>query len=202
MRVLGTMAAVTLVAIAIAVADWRSPPPPTVAAAPAKSGARILYPSGRVPVLTLPDGSRRQVRSMINEQRPLRFGDYLWNEDGVPPGEAWVRIDLGRQTLSVFRAGHEIGSTVILFGTDGKPTPSGIFPIMAKERDHQSTLYEAEMPYMIRLTGDGVAIHASDVRKGSATHGCIGVPPGFAALLFDQVRRGDRVVILPAPHTA
>lgn len=163
-----------------------------------QTGPRLSYPAGRYPVLVLPDGEKREVRSMINEQRPLRFGDYIWNDAGVPAGETWVRIDLARQTLSVFRAGHEIGASVILFGTDGKPTPEGIFPVIEKARAHRSTLYDADMPFMLRLTGDGVAIHASNVRQGSATHGCIGVPPGFAALLYDQIGRGDRVVILPA----
>ena len=51
---------------------------------------------------------------------------------------------------------------------------------------------------MLRLTGDGVAIHASDVQRGSATHGCIGVPLPFARLLFAAMRRGNLVAILPA----
>ena len=45
----------------------------------------------------------------------------------------WVRIDLTRQLLSVFRDGHEIGSAVILYGTDGKPTPTGSFTILEKD---------------------------------------------------------------------
>jgi hypothetical protein len=166
-----------------------------LAAPAAPTGPRMVYPWDRVPSLRLPDGSERQVRSLLNVRRPLRFGDYVWNDDYVPPGRIWVRIDLDRQTLSVFRGGNEIGATVILYGTDGKPTPTGVFPILQKARQHRSTLYDAEMPYMLRLTGDGVAIHASNVRKGAATHGCIGVPASFARLLFDQVRRGDLVAI-------
>ena len=52
------------------------------------------------------------------------------------------------------------------------------------------------MPYTLRLTADGVAIHGSDVRWGAATHGCIGVPVEFAAKLFDEVAKGDHVVIV------
>jgi lipoprotein-anchoring transpeptidase ErfK/SrfK len=52
------------------------------------------------------------------------------------------------------------------------------------------------MPYMLRLTNDGVAIHGSNVRQGWATHGCIGVPPDFARLLFAAAAKGDAVVIL------
>ena len=110
-------------------------------------------------------------------------------------------MDLRLQTLSVFRAGHEIGSAIILYGTDGKATPSGVFPILQRAAQHRSTLYDADMPYMLRLTNDGLAIHASNVRAGATTHGCVGIPPRFAKLLFEQVRRGDLVAIMPERET-
>ncbi|MHA6723317.1 L,D-transpeptidase family protein [Sphingomonas sp. RS2018] len=178
--------------------DRRVPPPPPVVIPAPVTGTRIVYPATDEPVLTLPDGQTRTVHSVLNVTRKLNFGDYLWDEAGVDRGPVWVRVDLARQMLSVFRDGHEIGSAVILFGTDGKPTPSGVFPILQKAAQHRSSLYDAEMPYMLRLTGDGVAVHASAVRRGSATHGCIGVPIAFAQKLFDQVQRGDLVAILPA----
>jgi lipoprotein-anchoring transpeptidase ErfK/SrfK len=70
-----------------------------------------------------------------------------------------------------------------------------MFHVLERAREHRSNLYDAEMPYMLRLTNDGVAIHASKVREGSATHGCIGVPLEFARRLFDVIHRGDLVVI-------
>lgn len=170
------------------------------------TGPRIWYPADRLPRLTLPDGRQETVKSVLNITRPMHFGDYVWNERQVPKGPIWIRIDLGKQTLSVFRAGHEIGSAVILYGTDGKPTPTGIFPILSKARDYRSNTYDAPMPFTLRLTADGVAIHGSDVRKGFGTHGCIGIPTAFAGLLYDQLERGDLVAILPAtpqpePHS-
>src|SRR3546814_15956015 len=72
------------------------------------------------------------------------------------------------QTLSVFRAGYEIGSAVILYGADDKPSPLGAFPIIQKDADHYSSTYNnAPMPYTLRLTSDGVAIHGSDVQWGN-----------------------------------
>ena len=158
---------------------------PVQAAPPA--GVRVTYPKDHIPAERLPDGQTRAVRSLLNIARPMQFGDYLWNDDGVAAGPVWVRVDLARQTVSVFRAGHEIGSAVILYGADDKPTPSGVFPVLAKARHHRSGLYDAEMPFMLRLTGDGIAIHASDVRQGAATHGCIGIPLAFAQSLFGAI---------------
>lgn len=158
----------------------------------------MRYRVGQQPIFSLPNGERRTVQSLLNVRRKMKFGDFVWNDDGVAPGSVWVRIDLARQTISVFRSDQEVGSAVILYGTDGKPTPVGVFPILAKAEQHSSNLYDAEMPYMLRLTNDGVAIHASQVRFGAATHGCIGVPIAFARLLFAQVKRGDLVSIVSA----
>lgn len=129
----------------------------------------------------------------------MYFGDYIWDDVGTSNDPIWIRVDLQRQLMSVFRGGDEIGSAVILYGTDGKPTPVGRFTVLERAKEHRSSLYDAEMPFMLRLTNDGVAIHASEVVEGSATHGCIGLPAGFAERLFNVARRGDLVAII-GPH--
>jgi len=138
----------------------------------------------------------RPIKSILNVPAQMHYGDYRWDDSGVPAGPTWIRVDLDAQLLSVFRAGHEIGTAVILYGADGVETPTGKFPILAKFKDHRSATYDnAPMPYTLRLTGDGVSIHASNVRWGYATHGCIGVPEAFAAKLFAAASLGDDVLI-------
>ena len=162
-------------------------------------GTRIWYAANDYPRLKLPGGHEEIVRSALNIKGPMQFGSFIWDEDRIPKkGAMWVRIDLEHQILSVFRAGHEIGSAVILYGTDGKPTPTGDFTVLQKAADYHSHAYDAAMPYMLRLTDDGVAIHGSNVREGYATHGCIGVPPDFAKRLFTVMAKGDPVFIVPA----
>lgn len=136
------------------------------------------------------------IKSILDVRRPMSYGDFIWNDKGVPAGPAWIRVDLKSQLLSVFRSGHEIGTAVVLYGADGLPTPTGKFPILAKLKNHRSSTYDAPMPYTLRLTGDGVSIHGSNVRWGFATHGCVGVPAAFAAKLFDVVKVGDEVLIV------
>ena len=139
----------------------------------------------------------RDVKSILNVPKQMQYGDYVWNDRNVPKGPVWIRVDLKSQIISVFRAGHEIGTAVILYGATEKQTPSGTFPILAKIEDHKSITYDdAPMPYTLRLTEDGVSIHGSDVRWGRATHGCIGVPVEFAHKLFDQASKGDQVVVV------
>jgi hypothetical protein len=141
----------------------------------------------------------RPVKSLLKVDKPLHFGEFIWNDAGVLSGPVWIRIDPQSQLLSVFRDGNEIGATVIVYGGDNKQTPRGTFHILSRDKDHRSSLYDAAMPYTLQLTRDGVSIHGSTVRWGAATHGCIGVPLEFARRLFGQARVGDEVVIVAPP---
>ncbi|PZT90540.1 MAG: L,D-transpeptidase [Citromicrobium sp.] len=99
--------------------------------------------------------------------------------------------------IKIFRDGYEIGAAAVMLGTDEHPTPTGTFPILSKERHNVSEKYgNAPMPWTLRLTWDGIAIHGgSDVENGYASHGCVAIPDELAAKVFDIARKGDKVVI-------
>jgi hypothetical protein len=194
----GSCVALALVVGATALRSSRQPPPPPAAAGTAQ-GPRIFYTASAAPRLTLPDGRVETIRSVLNVGKPLHYGEAVWDDARVPPGPIWVRVDLKHQLLSVFRGGHEIGSAVILYGAGDKPSPIGTFPVLQKAADYHSRTYDADMPFALRLTDDGVAIHGSAVRRGAATHGCIGVPTSFARRLFAEIRIGDPVTIVGNP---
>jgi hypothetical protein len=168
------------------------PAPAQAPAAKPATGRIAIGPDTRLRLARL---APTPVRSLLDVRTRMRYGQMIWNETGVPAGPVWVHIDRRAQIISVFRAGHEIGTAVILYGAPEKPTPSGRYPVLGKTRFHRSRAYRADMPYTVWLTRDGVAIHASDVREGAATHGCIGVPRDFARRVFELVQRGDPVVI-------
>lgn len=168
----------------------------TSPAEPDRDGSRMWYSPDSYPMLALPGGREETIRSVLNIRRPMKYGEFVWDEAGVPRGPMWIRADLERQIISVFRNGHEIGTAVILYGADSKPTPAGVFPVLEKDADYHSRTYDAPMPFMLRLTADGVAIHGSDVRARAATHGCIGVPLEFARRLYEEMDVGDEVFVL------
>lgn len=142
-----------------------------------------------------PTDRRYVIRRILPIDGPIRYGEWHWDEAGVPPGPLVITVDLEARVISAFRAGYEIGTAAVLLGTAQYPTPTGVFPISQKDAHHVSNIYDAPMPYMMRLTSDGVTIHGSNVRNGFASHGCIGVPMAFAKLLYDHVHLGDRVYI-------
>jgi len=145
----------------------------------------------------VPDGTR----SVLNLRKRLRYGQFVWDDKDVGEGPLNIRVDLDHQLISAFRGGHEVGTAVILYGGQGHDTPLGRFPVLAKLERHRSATYDAPMPFTLRLTGDGVAIHGSDVRWGTATHGCIGVPLEFARRLFAEASVGDKVEIVGGEET-
>lgn len=135
-------------------------------------------------------------KSLLKTSKPLRHGEFQWNDKDVPAGKLSIWVDLRRQMISVFRGGHEIGTSVIVYGADGMASPTGRFPILSKQRDYHSRAYDAPMPYSLFITNGGVALHGSPVSSRHATHGCIGLPVGFARLLFEVAKTGDQVEVV------
>jgi len=177
------MAPPSNLAAATAGADFARPATPADASTPA----------ARVPA---PEPTPLVIKRVLPITGAIRYGEWHWDEAGAPSeGPLVVTVDLAARVISVFRDGYEIGAAAVLLGTQEKPTPTGVFPITEKDVDHVSNIYEAPMPYMMRLTNDGVSIHATSVENGYASHGCIGVPKAFARKLFGVARVGDRVFI-------
>jgi lipoprotein-anchoring transpeptidase ErfK/SrfK len=173
------------------------PPAPRILAAQSVPAARALASHAAAPTPTPePAPAAYTVKSILPIEGPLKMGEHHWDESAAPKaGTIVITVDLAAQVLSVFRDGHEIGAAAVLFGADSKPTPLGVYPITQKDADHVSNIYHAPMPYMLRMTNDGISIHASEVADGYMTHGCIGIPKPFAKKLFETVKLGDKVIV-------
>ncbi|HEU0098187.1 MAG TPA: L,D-transpeptidase family protein [Allosphingosinicella sp.] len=187
----GLLAAAALLVVGFEVADEPARAPAS-AEAPARPAAAAPPVAAAAPAN--PDFV---VRRILDIPGPLKMGDHHWDESGAPAdGPIVITVDLEAQVLSIFRGGYEIGAAAILYGRDDKPTPLGAFPITQKDSRHVSNLYGAPMPYMMRMTNDGISIHGSDsVAPGFATHGCVAVPVAFAKKLFAAAKLGDLVIV-------
>ena len=170
----------------------------TATALPPQSASNeFAKPGAAAPqVAPTPIDERFVIKRILPITGPIKYGEWHWDETGVPDGPIVITVDLDARVLSVFKGGYEIGATAVLLGTSDKPTPLGVFPIKWKKADHYSSTYDdAPMPFTQNLTDDGVAIHGTKVEKGYASHGCIGVPAGFDKKLFGVTKPGDRVFI-------
>lgn len=80
----------------------------------------------------------------------------------------------GWQKAYVYRNGVLIGVATVSAGRPGHLTPTGVFTILQKQKEHRSTIYDgAPMPYMERLTWGGIALHAGGLPGYPESHGCV-----------------------------
>ena len=171
-------------------------PPQPDGAGFAQPAAAAPAPSATPAAAATPKDERFVIKRILPIKGPIKYGEWHWDDKGVPDGPIIITVDLEARVLSVFRGGYEIGATAVLLGTQEKPTPLGVFPINWKKADHYSSIYDgAPMPFTQNLTTDGIAIHGTKVEKGYASHGCIGVPAGFDKKLFGVTKVGDKVII-------
>lgn len=123
-------------------------------------------------------------------------GDYDWNPERSLAGDVVVVVSLPQQLVHVYRGGVRIGESTISTGRPGHDTPAGVFTILQKQKMHRSTLYDdAPMPFMQRLTWDGIALHAGRLPGYPASHGCVRLPAAFAAALYDVTDHGGVVIV-------
>src|SRR3982751_2688077 len=107
-------------------------------------------------------------------------------------------ISLRKQRITVYDANSWIVRAPVSSGQKGRETPAGIFSVIQKEADHHSNLYDdAWMPHMQRLTWSGIALHGGPLPGYPASHGCVRMPFGFAARLFNLTQMGMRVIVAP-----
>lgn len=166
-----------------------APAPPQIVAEPSPLPKQeVAQPTVNEPLV---------IKRILPITGPIKYGEWHWDDAGVPDGPLVITVDLEARVISVFQAGYEIGAAAVLLGTEEHPTPLGTFPILTKERHNVSEKYNnAPMPWTLRLTWDGVAIHGgSTVENGYASHGCVSAPDGFMDKLYSVAAKGDLVVI-------
>lgn len=128
----------------------------------------------------------------------LAPNQFVWNDPGTAD-PVRVVVNIAEQRAYVYRGDALVAATTVSTGKDGKETPSGTFTVLQKEIDHRSNKYNsAPMPFMQRLTWDGVAIHAGRNPGYAASHGCVRVPLAFAKKLYGVTSVGTEVTVIGA----
>ena len=140
------------------------------------------------------------LRSQLESLKP---GQFLWYPQVSPAGPVTVVVSLTEQRAYVYRNGIAIGVSTVSTGKAGRETPTGVFSILQKKVEHKSSLYNsAPMPYMERLTWDGIALHAGHLPGYPASHGCVRLPLEFAKKLYEVTGFSSTTVIVSDTHSA
>ena len=159
-------------------------------------------------ICTAPITSLAAKETTSIEQRAASFepGKFVWQPELAADGPVEIVVSVPLQMAYVFRGGTLIGASTVSTGQPGHDTPVGRFEILQKRKEHYSNLYDsAPMPYMQRLTWDGIALHGGKIPGYPASHGCIRLPHKFAAKLFSATDLGATVMVVdeaPSPEAA
>jgi lipoprotein-anchoring transpeptidase ErfK/SrfK len=150
---------------------------------------------------------------------------YEWTGEGRAVTRVVVNVD--EQRAHFYEGDKEVGWTTVASGVSKFPTPVGSFSVQEKVANKESNLYGriygkggqlinsnakvgktpipegarfdgADMPYFLRLTGDGIGMHAGPIPNPGrpASHGCIRMPKAFAPIAFRHVGVGTQVSIV------
>ncbi|MEQ1859600.1 MAG: L,D-transpeptidase [Chthoniobacteraceae bacterium] len=140
-------------------------------------------------------------------------------QEPAPPPLA-IEIDLTAQKAWVLQDGQRVYETPISSGRAGHETPTGTFAVSEKDLDHRSSLYgrivdgkgrtlipdadsdtpvpaggkfvQAPMRHFLRFDG-AIGMHAGRLPGYPASHGCVRLPAGKAALFFNIAELGTPV---------
>ncbi len=139
--------------------------------------------------------------------------------DQITVNNSKIVICIPQQRARVYVNGKVALDWPVSTGTNGHETPTGVFRVMEKNKDHHSNRYgkfvnesgktvngnadtkngvpegltfsPAPMPNWHRLTIDGVGIHTGKVIPGKRlSHGCIRSPHAAATKLFEHSAMG------------
>jgi len=139
-------------------------------------------------------------RPVLQVASQLKNGQYVWAPELSPAGPVLLVVNLETQRAVLFRNGVPIAASTISSGKAGNETPTGVFTILQKNKEHYSKTYNnAPMPNMQRLTWSGIALHAGNLPGYPASHGCVRLPMKFSSLLFGATEMGMTVVITSIP---
>lgn len=146
----------------------------------------LAAPARPIETIALP------IEEAADELAPNQF---VWQDTDTGEPVSIV-ISLSTQRAFVYRGQDLIAVTAISSGRGDKATPIGTYPILQKNAAHRSNIYDsAPMPFMQRLTWDGIAIHAGRNPGFPASHGCVRVPTAFAKKLFAVTSLGSVVTV-------
>lgn len=118
-------------------------------------------------------------------------------QESAPCGSsAEACVDLSADQAWLMDGGAvSYGPVPITSGKPGYETPSGVFSVTYKDRDHLSREYDnAPMPYSVFFNG-GIAFHQGSLNTQS--HGCIRLSQEAARTFFADLQPGDVVQVVP-----
>lgn len=169
-------------------------------------------------------GTPKVKRQRTLNGRVLPTPKFSWKVDETKPLSKLV-IKLEEQKLYGFQNSLLVLESDICSGKEAYPTKPGAYKVISKSKDHKSNLYgsfvnskgiivnanaevgdsvpeglryvPSSMPNYLRLTHEGLGLHAGILMGYPASHGCVRLPNFISEKLFKSVEIDTPVEICP-----
>lgn len=190
----------------------------------ANRGGEITTPTGEVKSVELAGygrkvGSDAEAEQLISD---IKAGttvtrEPVYSQKATPEGEniwgnTYIEVDITAQHMWYIANGEVAMETDVVTGLKGSmDTPTGTYTILEKKLDktllgdivNGKRLYETPVDYWMRVTWSGIGFHdatwqsafGGDRYLKYGSHGCINMPLGKAAELYNLISVGTPVVI-------
>ena len=146
--------------------------------------------------------------------------------DKLTPSTSHVFVSLSKQRAYLMLDEETAIDTPVSTGKAAGMTPTGKFTVLEKDPDHHSNIFGdfvdskgrvvrggvsmkidsapsgthyigAPMKWFMRLTDGGVGMHIGILPGYPASHGCVRLPADIAPLIYQKVKVGTPVEIVP-----
>ena len=174
---------------------------------------------------SLPPATTTQLPNKNSARSPKKVGVAVYSEilDQATSQPLTIQISLSKQRVYLMVGGKVAIDSPISSGKRKGWTPMGEFMILEKDPNHQSNLYGdfvdnagrvvrsgvsgkiaipngahfrgASMKFFMRLTPEGVGMHAGYLPGYPASHGCIRLPLEAAKLIYSKVAVNTPVTV-------
>ncbi|MBE5956323.1 MAG: hypothetical protein E7253_07715 [Lachnospiraceae bacterium] len=146
----------------------------------------------------------------IKREPVYRQTAYNRDQNGNDLHDTYIAISINAQTMWYYKNGQCLLTTPVVTGNTSKKmgTPTGVYEIAFKQRDHvlRGEDYESPVDYWLPFYEyRGIGIHDADWRAADAfggviyqtngSHGCVNTPYEAVKSLFEMVKTGTPVVV-------
>lgn len=164
--------------------------------------------------------------ALISRQAPPKVNKSLEERINPDNSTVVISISQQRAVMKIRGTEDVYIDTPVSTGKRSGMTPTGTFTVLEKDADHRSSIYGdfvdsrgrvvrtgistkvdaapagtrylgAPMKFFCRLTWSGVGMHVGILPGYPASHGCIRLPAEIAPLIYQKVRKGTPVSIVP-----
>ncbi len=117
-------------------------------------------------------------------------------------GDVAVVVDVSSQLLTLYKDAEPFHTASVVTGKNSMPTDIGLFQINRKMRDYYMSSYDVFVSFWMPFSGDQGLHDASwrkefggNIYKKNGSHGCINLPYETAETVYNNVKKGTKVLV-------